>query len=262
MGDLAGLNYRSLLLTDPSAVNIPNFPECDHTLVQSLYHLSDRELVTLFKQNADSGRYFTAIFCRYSPIVYSLIRHSARSPVQAEYLFAVTWRHILHELGGLEWPEDAENPQGKGGFTLQNWIINVTALCINQALVPEVESIHYSIQKASPPFWCYVEQALDRLEPVDRLIVVMALTFRWSHNRIAAYLQAEGERLQANDVRERLGAAYQQLEAALPDDIRIIYLNQMPLAEHAQTEAEDLDALLEVPDLVGAIPNGEQQQPQ
>jgi hypothetical protein len=244
-------------------VNIPNFPECDHTLVQSLYHLSDRELVMLFKQNADAGRYFTAIFCRYSPIVYSLIRHSARSPVQAEYLFAVTWRHILHELGGLDWPEPDEAAQGKGGFSLQNWIINVTALCINQAVVPEVESIHYSIRQASPPFWCYVEQALDRLDPTERLILVMAMTFRWSDNRVAAYLQAEGERLSAAEVRAKLTTAYQQLEAALPDDIREIYLDQTPLmAATSQTDADDLEALLATPDLVGAVARGEQPQPQ
>jgi hypothetical protein len=110
-------------------VNIPNFPECDHTLVQSLYHLSDRELVMLFKQNADAGRYFTAIFCRYSPIVYSLIRHSARSPVQAEYLFAVTWRHILHELGGLDWPEpDAMRRREKVGFRCKTGLL-MSRLC-------------------------------------------------------------------------------------------------------------------------------------
>lgn len=95
----------------PSAVNIPQFPECDHSLVQSLQNLSDRELVSQFQQHGEAGRYFTAIFCRYSPMVYSLIRHSARSPVQAEYLFALTWRHILHELGGVDCPLQPTTPK-------------------------------------------------------------------------------------------------------------------------------------------------------
>lgn len=223
----------------PSAVNIPQFPECDHSLVQSLQNLSDRELVSQFQQHGEAGRYFTAIFCRYSPMVYSLIRHSARSPVQAEYLFALTWRHILHELGGVDCSpstDDAQKP-----FTLQNWIINVTALCINQAVVPEVESIHYSLAQASPPLWCYVEQALDRLPPLERLILVMAMTFRWSEARIVAYLRAEGEHISAAEVRQKLGQAYARLEDSLPEDIQVIYLDKLPLAAPSPEPEEDFD---------------------
>lgn len=236
-----------------SPVNVPNFPECDHKLVQSLYHLSDQELVSLFQQHADSGRYFAAMFCRYSPMVYSLIRHSARSPIQAEYLFALTWRHILHELGGVDCsPAKGDGGGNQRGFSLQNWIINVTALCINQAVVPEVESIHYSLAKASPPFWCYVEQALDQLPPTERLVLVMALTFRWSETRIAAYLQAEGEQLSPAQVRDMLATAYQHLEAALPQDIRTIYLGSTAVESSSATENRTIDDWLDIPELVGA----------
>lgn len=191
-----------------------------------------------------------AIFCRYSPIVYSLIRHSARSPVQAEYLFAITWRHIFHELGGFQLPQ-AEPGAGerRKAFSLQSWIINVTALCINQAVVPEVESIHYSLQDATPPFWCYVEQALEQLPPTERLIVLMARTFHWSETRISAYLQAEGEQLSPAEVGDRLRAAYEQLEMALPDDIRTIYLGEWITAKNPFVLEDPLDELLEVPDL-------------
>ncbi|QQE66802.1 hypothetical protein GFS31_35050 [Leptolyngbya sp. BL0902] len=224
-----------------SAANIPYFPESDHRLVQSLQHLSDRELVSLFQRHPEAGRYFTAIFCRYSPMVYSLIRHSARSPVQADYLFALTWRHILHELTGLACPTAEATEDSQKPFTLQNWLINVTALCINQAVIPEVESIHYSLAQASPPFWCYLEQALDRLPPLERLVLVMALTFRWSEARIVAYLRAEGDQISAADVRQTLDQAYRRLEEALPEDIRIIYLNHQPPQESEVSGADALD---------------------
>lgn len=209
-------------------MQIPSFPECNHPIVQQLGHLSDRELLQHFKAEPEAGRYFTAIFCRYSPVVFSLINHSARSPVQAEYLFALTWRHILNELGGLELPaaNPSENPaeaQGRS-LSLQSWLINVTALCINQAALPDVEEIHYSLAQASPPLWCYVERALERLDPLERLILVMAQTFRWSDTRISAYLQAEGERIPPTEVSVRLRQAAQNLEAALPEDIRALYL--------------------------------------
>ncbi|MEO1402145.1 MAG: sigma-70 family RNA polymerase sigma factor [Cyanobacteria bacterium J06635_1] len=223
-------------------MEIPNFPECDHTLVQSLFQHSDYDLVRLLQQHPESGRYFTTIFCRYSPVVYSLIRHSARSPVQSEYLFALTWRHILHELMGIDLPAEGD----KAAFALQGWLINLTAACINQTDVPEVESIHYSLKETSPPFWCYVSQALDQLQPVQRLMVVMAQTFHWSETRIAAYLQAEGQPISPKLVQSQLTVAYQALEMALPDDVRAIYLEVMPAQD---SEPSELDELLDMSDL-------------
>lgn len=203
-------------------VQIPHFPEANHPLVKSLFHHSDQELLTLFQRHPDAGKYFTAIFCRYTPIVYTLIRHSARSPVQADYLFALTWRHIYYELGGL----DLTSQPGKESLTLQNWLINMTAYCINEIQLPPTEAIHYSLKATSPPLWCYVEIALDQLPPMLRLMVLMAQTFHWSETRIAAYLQAEGEAIAPNKVANFLQEGYRMLEDKLPADIRTIYFGE------------------------------------
>jgi hypothetical protein len=204
-------------------VQIPHFPEANHPLVKSLFHHSDQELVTLFQRHPDAGKFFTAIFCRYSPIVYTLIRHSARSPVQADYLFALTWRHVYYELAGL----DLNSPQtGKEILTLQNWLINMTAFCINEIELPPTEAVHYSLKTTSPPLWCYVEQALEQLPPVLRLMVLMSQTFHWSETRIAAYLQAEGEAIAPSEVANFLKEGYRMLEDKLPTDIRVIYLGE------------------------------------
>ncbi len=202
------------------SIVIPTFPEANHPLIKSLAHYSDQELLTLFQRHADAGQYFTAIFCRYSSMVYTLIRHSARSPVQADYLFATTWRHIFYELSGL----DLRSATGETILTLQAWLLNITAICINQADLPAVETIHYSLKEAPPPLWCYIEQALDQIPSVLRLMVLMAQTFGWSETRISAYLQAEGEGMSAAEVRVRLKEGYQLLEEKLPEDIRAIYL--------------------------------------
>lgn len=200
----------------------PSFPESNHPLVQSLFHHSDRELLTLFQRHPEQGKYFTAIFCRYHPIVYTLIAHSARSPVQADYLFAMTWRHMFFEMRALELrTENAGEPS-----SFQSWVINMTALCINQAILPPVESINYSLKAAPPPLWCYLEQALDMLPPTIRLMTIMAQTFHWSETRIAAYLQAEGEKLSPAQTQELLQQGYQMLEVRLPQDIRQIYFQE------------------------------------
>lgn len=204
-------------------MQIPHFPESNHPLVKSLFHKSDQELIALFCQHPDAGRYFTAIFCRYSPIVYTLIMHSARSPVQADYLFAMTWRHIYYQIGAV----NLESGQpATPALTLQNWLINMTAYCINETELPPTESIHYSLKTTSPPLWCYVEQALDQLPPMLRLMVLMAQTFHWSETRIAAYLQAEGETISPNEVANFLQQGYRMLEEKLPADVRAIYLGE------------------------------------
>ncbi|MBW4645057.1 MAG: sigma-70 family RNA polymerase sigma factor [Goleter apudmare HA4340-LM2] len=204
-------------------MQIPHFSEANHPLVKSLFHQSDEELLNLFQRYPDTGKYFTAIFCRYSPIVYTLICHSARSPVQADYLFALTWRHIYYELGGLDLTSvegDLEN------LTLQNWLINMTAYCINEIKLPPTEAIHYSLKTTSPPLWCYVEQALEQLPAVLRFVVLMAQTFHWSETRIAAYLQAEGENITPIEVANFLREGYRMLEDKLPGDVRTIYLGE------------------------------------
>ncbi len=91
--------------------------------------------------------------------------------------------------------------------------------------LPPVESIYYNLQECSPPLWCYVEQAMDQLEPVLRLMILLSQTFHWSETRIAAYLQAEGESISPFSVKTQLQQGLAALEAALPTDIRTIYLN-------------------------------------
>ncbi|MEM8604411.1 MAG: sigma-70 family RNA polymerase sigma factor [Cyanobacteria bacterium P01_H01_bin.121] len=203
-------------------MQIPRFPEIDHPLIQALAQRSDQELLTLFKRYPERGAYFAALFCRYTPLVYTLIGHSARSPVQADYLFALTWRHIYFELGGLDLERLA--PEQRSQATLQNWLINITADSINRANIPGVESIHYSLRSAPPVLWCYVQQCLDDLPPLSRLVLVLTQTFRWSTPRISAYLQAEGEKLSTREIRAQLEDAYEYLETYLPQDIREIYL--------------------------------------
>ena len=253
-------------------MQIPTFPECNRDLIEPLTYLSDYELVDQLQRSPSDGKYFTALFCRYSPVVYSLIRHSARSPVQADYLFALTWRLILNELGGIDLSniraqhpssgqssEVADNaasdvqkdqPDRAAAFSLQGWLINLTAAHINQAALPDVESIHYSLADAPPPLWCYTERALENLSPMHRLIILMAQTFAWSNTRISAYLQAEGDRITPAEVQAELKTAYQALARAIPADIRQIYVSSESPAAPAKTKAAKAAVRAETPGLM------------
>lgn len=200
-------------------------------------HSSDQELIYLFQQYREQGQYFVAIFCRYGHLVYSLINSFAQwsatdrrsSPVQAEYLFAKTWQHIFHKLPDLNLAARSTAVPDSGletplEETLQNWILSTAAAYVSQTELPPVEAIHYSLSAASPPLWCYLDQALERLPTTLRLMVIMAQTFHWSETRIAAYLQAEGENISPTEVEAKLQEGYRLLETFLPEDIQEIYL--------------------------------------
>jgi len=203
-------------------VKLPTFPECNHPVVRLLAHRSDRELLHLFQICPAKGQYFTAIFCRYSHLVYALIRNSAQSPVQVDYLFAKTWQCIYDELQHLKLDKQVSSSEQRA---LQSWILNMSAVSINEANLPPVETINYALSAAPPPLWCYLEEALEHLPATCRLILTLAQTFHWSESRIAAYLATEGEIISPEQVQVQLQEGYQLLEALLPKDIQEIYLS-------------------------------------
>jgi hypothetical protein len=204
-------------------LSLPTLPEYHHQIVESLSQYSDRELVNLHQLHPEQGKFFTAFFCRYEAIVYSIVQHAAESPIQINYLFASAWRQIFQELNRVQLSADPD------ATNWQNWSIDITGQTIDRLKIPAPEQIHYSITDAPPPFWCYLERGLDLIPPLSRLIVVMTQNLKWNENRISAYLKGEGETISPESIPTYLATGYQQLEAALPQDIRDIYL---PISSH------------------------------
>jgi hypothetical protein len=199
-------------------VSIPNFPESNHYLVTALSGTSDRELVTMCQAHAEQGKYFTTLFCRYSAIVHTTAQHAVSAPVQADYLFAAIWRQVFREL------QRVNLPTAEIAVNWQSWLIDITGNTIAQTKIPSAGQINYHLTHASPPLWCYINRALDRLPPLPRAILVMADTYKWNEQRICAYLRGEGEQISPDDIAHHLEAGYQYITAALPQDIRSIYL--------------------------------------
>jgi hypothetical protein len=199
-------------------VFLPNFPEAKHELVTSLSDLSDRELIAQCQQQRDRGQFFTVLFCRYGAIVYATIQPAVASQSQAEYLFAIVWRQIFQEIQRVKIPPESEP------VDWQAWIVDTTGHVLNRIEINSLAQTRYSLAAAPPPLWCYLEQALDRIPPLLRLMVVMAKSLNWNEQRISAYLQGEGEKIPPSDIAIYLDEGYRALETALPDDIRRIYL--------------------------------------
>jgi hypothetical protein len=204
-------------------MSVPEFLEAQHPLVQALCNDSDRQLVLQFQQKPNEGRYFTAIFCRYGGLTYVLIRNMARAALQTDYLFARVWRNIFFELTYLE----VGDPDGAiaDGFSLQTWIFNKAALCVNQEEAPSIESVQYVLSVAPPPLWCYLQTTLDQLSALHRLVLVLSQTFHWSESRILGFLEAEGQTMSRETFAQTQSEAYQRLIEAIPEDIQSIYFN-------------------------------------
>jgi hypothetical protein len=166
----------------------------------------------------EQGKFFAALFYRYSAVIYSIVQHAVESQIQADYLLAISWRRIFTELAQVQLVADP------AATNWQSWLIDIAGSTINRVNVPPSAQIRYALKAAPPPLWCYLDRGLDRLSPRSRLIVVMTQNFKWNEQRISAYLQGEGERIPAADVAIYLAEGYQQLEAELPQDIRDIYL--------------------------------------
>jgi hypothetical protein len=221
-------------------MSIPEFLETQHPLVQALDNDSDRHLVRQFQQNPEEGKYFTAIFCRYSELTYVLIRNMARAALQTDYLFARVWRNIFFELTYL----DVGELEGAiaDEFSLQTWIFNKAALCVNQEEAPSIESVQYALSVAPPPLWCYLQTALDRLPALHRLVLVLSGTFHWSESRILGFLEAEGQTMGQATLDQTQSEAYQRFIEFIPEDIQVIYfsnprLQSLPAEPSAVTSA-------------------------
>lgn len=215
-------------------ISLPVISEREHPLIAPLLTCPDQELLSRWQQHPEQGQYFTALFCRYGHLVYSLLAYQAQSPIQVDYLFAKTWQSIFRDLN--QSLLDLSQFLSETTATLQPWILNHAAASIHHQEVPGIESIHYSLSDASPPLWCYLELALSQLSSQSRLTVLMSQTFHWSEQRIAAYLQDKGEEISVEQVWEQLQQGYQQLQTLLPTDIQALYL-ESPSGAKTVTEA-------------------------
>lgn len=198
-----------------------NFPEEKNNLIEPLLSYQDSDLLNLFQQNLEQGKYFVAIFCRHSPLIYTLISHSISSEPIVNYLFSIIWREIFQQLPELKLDElnlDAELQ------SLSNWLIYITGVGIAKYESISSPSFDKNLPARYLPVKCYLEKSLEQLPPLYRLILVLSENFDWTSEQIVDYLQQQGEKMNILDLEAYLEEGYQMLLDNLPKDISFIYL--------------------------------------
>lgn len=199
----------------------PQFPESQHPTILALADYSDLELLAAFQQFPASGRYFIALFCRYGALLHALAARAATAGAPADYLFAMSWRHIFYELRGL----DVYQLKTAGEVSLRSWLVAMVGFCAQHVALPSAGMVPYSLAAAPPPLWCHLESALDALSPLERLTVLLVRSGGWTLAEVAAWMAENGpEAPSVGDLEASLQAAEGQLERSLPSDVRDIYL--------------------------------------
>ena len=209
--------------TDRSArLQPPQFPEQQHPIIAALADYDDLELLMAFQQYPDCGRYFAAIFCRHGALLYALAARAATAPVQVDYLFAMSWRHIFYELRGL----DAHHLEATGTRSLRSWLVEMVGFCARHVPLPPPEAIRYDLTAVPPPLWCHLEGALDELQPLERVALLLTESAGWTLEQVAERVASVApEPPSLASLAACLQSAQQRLERILPSDVREIYLS-------------------------------------
>lgn len=197
-------------------VQIPHFFEADHELIRSLRSSSDTELIQGCCQEMDQAKFFTAFFCRYSAVTYSIFQHVSNSQIQVDYTFARAWQHIFERIQQLD-------EQRINNTVWQNWVVDIAGNFLDNFQVPPIEEIHYQLATVSPPLLCYVQRSLNLMQPLLRLMLMMDKHWHWSASSIASHLRAEGEQFEDSDLPLYLAESQKAFEKTLPIDLHEIY---------------------------------------
>ncbi len=196
------------------------FPEVKHPLIKPLLEYSDQELVNLFQQEPDQGKYFVAIFCRYSALVKTIITDSVSSYEEVPFLERLTWNNIFSSLPQLSLTQATESEIQ----TLANWLSQITRITLEENDLKPFDLLKPNLEIRLLPLNFYLEKALNQFPPLHRLIFLLTEKFSWSGEQIIAYLEQQGELITIPDLESYLEDSYYLLETNLPQDIRSIYL--------------------------------------
>jgi len=178
--------------------------ECESSLLRSLAHWTDPDLLTAFQKDPRVARYFIALYCRYRDQVALRLQ----SPRQVQRF----WRRCYE--GFLSIPAETK---------LAEWLSQQ----IDQ-LHEEEDSTDPELPRIPPPLACYLWEGLTHLRGDWRFLLVLADHFGWTIQRVRVQLAAEGITLSEAEVESELIQARQQLFQSLPGDIRALYLASKP----------------------------------
>lgn len=195
------------------------FPEVNHALIQPLLAMDDSQLLNLWQQYPDEGKYSVAVFCRYTHQTFTLL-NNIHTEGMTEYLFTYSWHLIFSKLSDSYLYQTQKNKL----TSLENYIEKIVKDVIEEHETSQIIPPKPTLPSRYFPLQYYLELALPRIHPFYRLILVTKEKFAWQNTQILDYLSQKGHNLSSQELREYYAQAYQELLGKIPDDIYYIYL--------------------------------------
>ncbi|WP_126146618.1 hypothetical protein [Synechococcus elongatus] len=154
---------------------------------------------------------FVALYERYGEPLQAFTTDRIGAPTQADWAVAQAWRQIWQALQLAETAWDWPDYQALAErYWADLWL-------------PPTEAIAYDLPSMPPPLWVYTQVAIANLPGIDRLLLALTYTYRWSRSQVLNQLQMLGHRLGEPQLQQLLEIAEVRLLAALPPDLLEIY---------------------------------------
>ncbi|MBL1209402.1 hypothetical protein [Geminocystis sp. GBBB08] len=191
------------------------FPELNHELIKPLQTIDDIVLWRLWQQNPSQARYLIILFYRYVNLTEYIDDGLNKIEINQEY-FERLWFFIIDQLLKYKISEKTNLPDVL--LDLSQQFFNNEKLIISQIYQDNDDSkIRYL------PFKYYLQKSLDKLSPIERIIVVTKDKFAWEEDKILQYLQLKNN-ITLPEIRAYYTQAHSRLLNNLPTDIISIYL--------------------------------------
>ncbi|QFZ91425.2 hypothetical protein [Synechococcus elongatus] len=154
---------------------------------------------------------FVALYERYADPLLALASDRIVAPTQADWAVAQAWQQLWQALQQAETTWDWPDYQS---FAECYW---------KDLWLPPTEAIAYDLISMPPPLWVYTQVAIAQLPGIDRLLLTLTYTYRWSRSQVLDQLQMLGHRLGEPQLQQLLEIVEVRLLAALPPDLLDIY---------------------------------------
>ncbi len=211
-GHLTAIKILLLIMT----INNDIFPELNHEIIKPLLETEDILLWKSWQKYPIQARYLILLFYRYLYLTQTSSYYSNRIENQEFYLEKL-WFFIFDNLLIYDIEEEE---------ILSQVIINLIQEFFTEEniIFPDTNNCHFDFQLRYLPLKYYLEKSLEKLTPIERIILVTKDKFVWEDDKILQYLQQQKKKITLPEIKAFYTKAHSQLLNNLPTDIVSIYL--------------------------------------
>ncbi len=198
-------------------VNI--FPQINHELIIPLRALDDFQVCKKWKKEPYKVRYLLVIFFRYYKLE-NIININISTQELVDKYYVQLWYFIFEEL--------FTNISLRKSHDLKDSILFLTEKFLSEqdilVMPPNITSNFVEENVKYLPLQYFVEKALDKLYPLERIIIVAKNKFGWEDDKILEYLQQQ-QTITSSKLKAYYTQAYSRIINSLTKDIITIYFN-------------------------------------